>query len=732
MPYSNSVQVALPVPLRQLFDYHLPIATSDASVGARIRVPFAGRELIGIVMSKTASGKIDDADIKPAKELLDSSPVIPEDVIQLLRWAANYYHCPLGEAMQAALPSLLRQGEPPRYQQDSNECYWQLTAEGQGLPDAPLPKAPRQAELVLHLRKQGSCKWEELKSLGFTRDTLKRLTERNLIEPSSSPERLRPIQPPLPLNTEQQQALDRIQLGSYNTYLLDGITGSGKTEVYLQAIARSFELNPLSQTLVLVPEIGLTPQTIRRFERRFQQEIVTLHSGLTDRERLNAWVKASDGRARIIIGTRSAIFTPLRHPGLIIVDEEHDISFKQQDGFRYSARDLACLRAKNLNIPVILGSATPALESLHNAQTNRFVHLLLRQRANQQAAPAIQIVDSSLCPPDRNITDISLQAIRQHLSAGNQVLVFINRRGYAPTLQCHDCGTQVLCPNCDARLTLHQQPRHLHCHHCDYQCSVQSRCPSCNSHRLIAIGAGTERSEAFLSHELPGTDIIRIDRDSTRHKNSLESKLASIKKGAPCVLVGTQMIAKGHHFPDVTLALILDVDSGLLSADFRGPERMGQLITQVAGRAGRAEKPGEVILQTRNPDHPLLGLLVEQNYQHFATAIMTEREITQMPPFGHLAMLRADAPSAEQAQHFLQQLRMYSDSLPANPALQVLGPMPALMEKRGKRFRYLIQLKSNSRGALNSHLQHLTHYIANLKPPRHLRWSIDVDPQDMG
>ncbi|UTF61667.1 primosomal protein N' [Gilvimarinus sp. DA14] len=725
------VQVALPVPLRQLFDYRLAPASAPATVGARIRVPFAGRELVGVIMAVKASGTVAPEKIKSAIELLDPEPVLPADIVQLLSWAADYYHCPIGEAIQAALPVLLRQGEPPEYQQDPHSRYWQLTPEGQGLPDQPLRKAPRQAELILYLREQGPSRWQDLKTAGFARDALKRLCERQLIEPTHAPRRQFSPQAALPLNEDQRLALDNIDLSKYNTYLLDGITGSGKTEVYLQAIARTLEANPLAQTLVLVPEIGLTPQTIRRFERRFDEDIVTLHSGLSDRERLNAWTKASDGSARIIIGTRSAIFTPLRHPSLIIVDEEHDGSFKQQDGFRYSARDLACLRAKNLGIPIILGSATPALESLYNARRQRYTQLKLRQRANQQAAPRIQIVDSNECAPDRSITDFSMNAIRRHLDAGNQVLVFLNRRGYAPTLQCYDCGSQVLCPNCDARLTLHQQPRHLHCHHCDYQSPALTRCSNCNSHKLLALGSGTERSEELLARELPGTDIIRIDRDSTRQKNSLENKLASIKSGGPCVLVGTQMIAKGHHFPDVTLAIILDVDSGLLSADFRGPERMGQLITQVAGRAGRAQKPGEVILQSRTPEHPLLNLLVQQDYQQFAEAILTEREITLMPPYSHLALLRADAPNAEQALHFLQGLRIFSDSLPHDPALQVLGPMPSLMEKRGQRFRYLIQLKSTSRGLLNQHLQILAHHISELKPHRNLRWSIDVDPQDM-
>lgn len=733
MSKHTRIQVALPVPLRKTFDYLLGDDMSQPPpAGARVRVPFSGRDLIGVVLGHSDGGYIEASKLKPLQAVLDSCPVIPSELLKLISWSANYYQCPLGEALQAALPALLRQGHPPTYHADASRLPWQLTLEGQGLPDSGLPRAPRQAELLGYLRDYGPQTWPHLKEVGFNRDALKKLDQRGLVEQSLTPKSAPTREQALALNPEQQIALDRIALQQFHTYLLEGTTGSGKTEIYLQAISRLFARHSRAQALILVPEIGLAPQTIQRFERRFgSDKVVALHSGLSDRERLNAWVRACDGSAQIIIGTRSAIFTPLPYAGLIIVDEEHDASFKQQEGFRYCARDLACMRGKTLNVPVILGSATPALETEHNALRGRFTHLHLTRRASRHPPPHIQLVDSSDTGAHQGLSEQSLSAINHHLKAGNQVLVFLNRRGYAPTLQCHDCGNQITCPHCDARLTLHHQPRHLHCHHCDWQQPVLSHCPSCNSHKLVALGQGTERSEEFLTQHFPDTEVIRIDRDSTRTKNALSHKLERVHQGHPCILVGTQMIAKGHHFRDVTLAVILDVDSGLLSADFRGPERMGQLITQVAGRAGRDEKPGEVILQSRNQDHPLLQLLVRGDYQAFSRALLTEREITQMPPFAHLALIRADAPVADTASQFLQTVRHHADSYAANLGVELLGPMPALMERRGNRYRFLMQIKSTSRAAINQLCQLLIEHIDTLKTHRAMRWSIDIDPQEM-
>src|SRR5690606_20138006 len=464
---------------------------------------------------------------------------------------------------------------------------------------------------------------------------------------------------PLILGSEQQAALERIAHSGFQVSLLDGATGSGKTEVYLQAIARV--LAEGKQALVLVPEIGLTPQTLARFQRRFALPIVALHSGLNDRERLDAWVKARNGDARIIIGTRSAIFTPLQNPGIIIIDEEHDNSFKQQDGFRYSARDLAVMRASRLDIPLLLGTATPSLETLHNGLQGRYQYLRLTQRAGTAQAPTIQLLDIRAQTLHEGFAPETLAAIATDISAGNQVLVFINRRGYAPTLECHDCGWLANCNHCSARMTVHQNPRHLHCHHCGHQRPLLRRCPSCHSDKLQPLGQGTERSEAALQQAFPGTRVLRIDRDSTRTRNAMHNLLQEVHTGVPCILVGTQMLAKGHHFTDVTLVVIIDADSGLFSTDFRGPERMVQLLLQVAGRAGRAEKHGRVILQSHHTEHPLVQTLMFKGYRAFAECILHERYITQLPPYRHLALLRAESKRAELAMEFLRLARQKAE-----------------------------------------------------------------------
>lgn len=722
------VQVALPVPLRRLFDYRPAPDQGTPAIGARVEVPFGHRRLIGLVVNHTDHSDTAQERLKTLGSVLDDKALIDSELLQLITWAADYYQCPIGEALQAALPVLLRQGAAPDLQISADEHWWQLTTEGLGLPGNALRNAPKQARLLQYLRSHTTCSWRKLKEEGFSRDALLRLQEKGLVRASATAPACA-VEAPLPLNSEQRAALEAIDFNRYQTYLLDGATGSGKTEVYLQAIARLRQAAPQAQTLVLVPEIGLTPQTIQRFERRFGKSLAVLHSGLNDRERLNGWLRAASGEAAIVIGTRSAIFTPMARPGLIIIDEEHDTSFKQQDGFRYSARDLACVRAKTLGIPLILGSATPALESLHNAQTGRFQALVLRHRANRQAAPHIRMVDSR--EQHQGLAPQSLLAIEDHLAQGNQVLVFLNRRGYAPTLKCRDCGEVVTCPNCDARLTLHHTPAHMHCHHCDFQRPLLRACESCHGRDLEAIGQGTERSEEALAERFSSVPVWRIDRDSTRQKGSLEGLFERIKSGEPCILVGTQMLAKGHHFPKVSLAIILDVDGGLLSSDFRGPERLGQLITQVAGRSGRGDQRGEVILQSQNCDHPLLQLLIRQGYKAFAEALLSERRITRMPPFGFIALLRADAPDAASPHQFLTGLRRNLDAAAAQHQVQILGPMPAIMEKKGQRYRHQLQLKSESRARLQAFLRQLAERLETTKAPRHLRWAIDVDPQDM-
>lgn len=457
----------------------------------------------------------------------------------------------------------------------------------------------------------------------------------------------------MPLNPEQRAAFEAVRAshGGFHCFLLAGVTGSGKTEVYLQLIRETLAAG--RQALVLIPEINLGPQTLARFERRFNARIALLHSALTDRERLDAWLAARDGEADIVIGTRSALFTPLKRPGLIIVDEEHDASYKQQDGLRYHARDLALVRARLENVPILLGSATPALESLHNAQAGRYGLLRLTQRAGGAHPPKFIRLDVKSMPLDAGLSRPLQQAIGDTLAAGQQVLVFLNRRGFAPTLLCHDCGWISQCPRCDARMTVHQGSGELRCHHCDHRQRPPMNCPQCGKLDLRPLGAGTERAEERLRILFPNHPVLRIDRDSTSRKHAMRDLFATINSGEPCILVGTQMLAKGHHFPRVTLVAILDADGGLFSADFRASERMAQQIVQVAGRAGRAEEPGRVLIQTHLADHPLLVQLTEDGYFAFAEQALSERRAAGLPPFAHLALLRAEAHKPGQAEAFL-------------------------------------------------------------------------------
>ncbi len=739
IPATTLLEIALPVPLRRHFDYLPPADIAPEQLahltpGVLVRVPFGRQELVGVLLRTKPSSEQPIHKLRPALAIIDSEPTLDQELLDLCLWAADYYQCPTGEALQTALPVLLRQGEPAQLR---GEMVFTLTTEGKGLPLRGLKRAPKQAALLKALQTKTHLTRAELEQLEIPRSIATTLIDKGLVHiitlaPSAflMPDTLL-REPSLALSHEQQHAFDQIDNRSFTTYLLDGATGSGKTEIYLQAIEQTLAKG--KQALVLVPEIGLTPQTLHRFQRRFNLPIVALHSGLNDRERLDAWLQARAGIARIIIGTRSALFTPLKEPGIIIIDEEHDGSFKQQDGFRYSARDLAAMRAHRLGIPLILGSATPSLETLHNAHQGRYQHLRLQARAGNAKPPTIELLDIRGEALYEGFAQASLDAIDDTLSKGNQALVFLNRRGYAPALECHDCGWLANCNHCDARMTVHQTPRHLHCHHCDHQRALPKRCPSCNSSNIQPLGQGTERSELVLQERFPDHKVIRVDRDSTRNKNSMQMLLADVHTGDPCILVGTQMLAKGHHFEDVTLVVIIDADAGLFSTDFRGPERMGQLLLQVAGRAGRAEKPGRVILQSHHTDHPLVQTLVNKGYHAVAELILQERQITQLPPFRHFALLRAESKQAQAAVAFLQQARQLAEALqPPSPQLDYLGPLPAMMEKRGDRYRYQVQISAAQRSTLQRLLSQLARQLEANPLASKVRWSLDVDPQEMG
>jgi len=726
---ASILRIAVPSPLYRGFDYLAPAQTDPAALqpGMRVRVPFGHRSVTGILLQTGSDSSIDNARLRQVQTILDSEPILSADVLAMVLWASAYYHHPIGEALAAALPVLLRQGRSP---DTSDMTVWCLTPHGKAIEPETLTRATRQAAVLSLLRAHPSGLSRE--QLDVPACVLQSLVDKGWIESFSlqdAPAHSGAGEPGHRLNTSQREAATAIAggLGRFDSFLLEGVTGSGKTEVYLSVIERVLARD--EQTLVLVPEIGLTPQLVDRFRRRLGVPLAVMHSGLGDRERLLAWQQARCGAAPIVIGTRSAIFTPLSRPGLLIVDEEHDTSLKQQDGFRYSARDLAVWRARHLGVPVILGSATPSLESLYNVEQGRYRQLELPERTGSAGLPDFEILNIRDQPLEQGLSVPLLRRMRQHLDAGGQVLLFLNRRGFAPTLMCFNCDWVAECRRCDARMTWHRRDNRLHCHHCGSQRPVDTVCPACGGRELHPVGQGTERVEEALVERFPDVEPLRIDRDSTRRKGDLDRLLAQAQSGEGRMLLGTQMLAKGHHFPNVTLVGILDADHGLFSTDFRAGERMAQLIVQVAGRAGRHDRPGTVIIQTRHPDHPLLQLLAHQGYPAFARAALAERKAADLPPLTGMALLRAEAGATGTAMQFLERVQQWLSGTGLD-GVDVWGPVPASMERRGGRYRAQLLLQSAQRGRLQQVLEVLARHLEQDRESRRVRWSIDVDPVD--
>jgi primosomal protein N' (replication factor Y) len=559
---------------------------------------------------------------------------------------------------------------------------------------------------------------------GAGSEVIRRMLDSGLIEALDQPPPPAPEAGPA-LNAEQRDAVASIvhHRRRFSAFLLAGVTGSGKTEVYLQAARRLLQLD--RQVLILVPEIGLTPQLVRRIEARLGEPAHLYHSGLSEGERLACWQAARDGSARVLVGTRSAVFLPLARPGLIVVDEEHDGSFKQADGPRYHGRDVAVLRARSAGVPVVLGTATPSLESLHNVDQGRYRMLTLSRRAGAASQPRWRIIDQrggrgSLAPT-------LVEAMKRHLAEGGQVLLYRNRRGYAPVLMCSECGWQADCQRCSAHLTYHREQKNLQCHHCGSQRPSPPRCPDCGSPNLEALGAGTERLESDVAAAFPDVPVHRVDRDAMSGKHDFEALISEVRKGEPCILVGTQMLAKGHHLPAVTLAAVLDVDQSLFSADFRAPERLGQTVAQVAGRAGRGERAGEFLLLTRHPEHPLLAALGRGDYLAYARPLLEERVQAHLPPARPLALVRAESHDAAEARRFLAEAARRLSRL----GLEVTGPLPAILSRRGGYWRFQLWVQAETRFGLVNALSAHWAELHDLKPARKVRWHVDVDPLDL-
>lgn len=726
-------QIAIASKLHRVFDYYWP-DDSEIRAGQRVTVPFGRRTLVGIVLGSVAAPSVSHHRMRQVTTIHEREPILPPDLLKLLHWSSAYYHYPLGEVLASALPVQLRKGAQAslptliRYRIQAHSAPSTAAALQQ------LNKAPLQRAVYLKLGEAGDrgLDSDQIKILGSSwRTALKQLQERGWLEIFEVDDHeLNTREDAAPeLLTEQASAIHAITAGrnQFHCFLLHGVTGSGKTEVYLQLIRG--EVDAGRQCLVLAPEISLTPQLLARFRKRIPGCIVSLHSGLNDTERLHHWMLAASGKADVVIGTRSAIFTPLPRLGLIIIDEEHDGSLKQQDGFRYHARDLALMRARDSACPVVLGTATPSLETLNNARTGRYTELKLTQRAGVAESPDIALMDIRRRPLQEGMSDRLLLLIREHLDADGQVLIFLNRRGYAPTLLCNDCGAAADCKRCDAHMTVHAKLNCLRCHHCGSERAVPVVCEACGSERLDRVGQGTERIEAALKTEFPDVRIARIDRDSTRRKGSLQQHLDDAVSGRARILVGTQMLAKGHHFPAVSLVGILDADRGLFGTDFRALEQMGQLIIQVAGRAGREARRGKVLVQTRNPDNEMLQILIRDGYDAFAQRALDERRAAMLPPFSYVALIRAEAAARHEPHEFLRKIVDALSAL-ALTELQYFGPVAAPMERRGGRYRAQLMVQSANRATLNQALAHITSVFDESAVSRRTRWSIDVDPVD--
>ena len=738
-PAYQYAQVAVPVPLRQVFDFIIPSASQANAVnlkGCRVLVPFGPRKLVGVVVEVKTQTSVPNNRLKSIIDVLDQQPLFEPTLWSTLSWVSSYYCAPLGEVFELALPTALRKANSS---EPSSTKYWQLSTAGRIRPIDELERAPVQLAIIKKLLKHGSLTADDFTEVSSSwRSAINALVEKEWVDELQ--------QVPLPntvsaqatkkieLNAEQKDAADQLNIrvsnAAFSCTLLLGVTGSGKTEVYFSAIDTTLQNG--KQVLMLVPEIGLTPQLLQRFSERFNQPITVMHSGLSEKERHLAWWHASTGQARIIIGTRSAALSVVPELGLIVVDEEHDGSFKQQDGVRYHARDTAIYRAKQADIPIVLGSATPSLETYQNALLDRYHLIELGQRATNASLPTIKLIDLNNQPTVEGLTPTLLSTLKNTYTQGEQSMVFINRRGFAPAMYCNSCKNAVRCHRCDACLTVHKTHNRLRCHHCGYECQIPTQCSQCEATGLAELGEGTQRVESYIETNLKTAKVLRIDRDSTRNKGQLEAHLQQAKSGEAHVLVGTQLLTKGHDFDNLALVGVLEADHGLYSADFRASEHLFQQLVQVAGRAGRRQVTGNVLIQTRFKDHPLFEFVAKQDYQTFAQTELAQRQAMALPPFTYLALFRAESTHEAEAMRFLRNIKQ---ALPTNDAVQVMDAVPAPMIKRAGRYRAQLLVQAQNRRELHQCLQTmLQQYEDNptlRKQGTKVRWSLDIDPVDL-
>ena len=727
------IDVLVPIPLLKRFSYKLPEEFKKKKLerGVRIKIPFGNRLLVGIFWNYSDPSRNNRSSYKFIKEVIDETSLLEKKLLNLAEWASRYYHYPLGEVITYFFPPSLRKGKKAKFKEST---FWQVTEKGDFIDLSGLGRAPNQRKGLELLREKGDLSQHLLKAFGVSRVSLNNLHNKGLVKKLSQ-EQFPVYSPEIQysykklLTSEQKEAVKTISgaKGDNKIFLLNGVTGSGKTEVYLRCIKELVQKG--KQALVLIPEIGLAPQAENRFKELFGDRVASFHSAKNERERLDVWLGAQKGLYDIVIGTRSSVFIPMKKLGMIIVDEEHDVSFKQSDRFRYSARDVALYRAKLYKVPVLLASATPSIESMQNALKGKYKLLNLKERATGADLPTFFPLDLKGKLLKEGFSDELLEAVKVELKKKNQVLIFLNRRGYASSLICKSCGWVSCCNRCDAHMTVHSNPSQLHCHHCENKKPLPSACPSCLDREFESFGLGTERVESYLRKKFKNYPVLRIDSDTTRQKESFKNYLEIIAEGDPLILIGTQMLAKGHHFPNVTLVGILDADSGLFSADFRGSERVAQLITQVSGRAGREKKPGKVVLQTYCSEHPQMEELLKGNYGTFIEKIIEERASANVPPFSYQVKLQAESFNGLISKDFLNScLEHINNSKLITKDIRLVGPLPSLMEKKSGMFRWEVNLFSKSRKPLHKLINNLQTFLYQSKQTRQVRWSIDVDP----
>ncbi len=721
------VRVALPIPLPQVFDYAAADA-SEADIGRCVKVPFGRGERTGLIVALAEAAEVDATRVKTVHHIQRAVPALPADWLELVGFVARYYHAPIGEVVALALPPGLRRADG--VSAEDEDPLLALAAAGREALAAP--RRPSKALTLLRALAVGPGPWRRAvvreMAGGEAVGELLRRGWLAVVTDGGDPHATGALPA---LTAEQAAAVDAVhQAGpGFRTWLLHGVTGSGKTEVYLRLAANMLAQG--RQVLMLVPEIALTPQLEARVAQRFAAaNVVSLHSGLADGARSRGFVQALTGRADIVLGTRLAVFAPLPRLGLILVDEEHDASYKQQEGVRYSARDVAVWRARQRDVPIVLGSATPSLETWYHARREHYALQTLSQRALAASLPVVRCIDTRRLKLDEGLSPALQAALAQRLARGEQSLVFLNRRGYAPVLSCPACGWVSRCPHCSANLVVHLADRRLRCHHCGCDGPIPPACPSCGNQDIQPFGRGTQRIEARLAELFPQARVLRVDRDAARTRKQWEALLDTIAAGEADILVGTQMMAKGHDFPKLTLVGVIAADASLHAADFRAPERLFQQLMQVGGRAGRGELAGEVLIQTEYPAHPLYQHLARHDFDAFARMALQERRSAGFPPFTYQAMLRADAPALDDAVEFLRHARRLAQER-APEGLRIFDPVPMRMTRLARRERAQLLVEADQRGPLQIFLADWLALLYRQRTARELRWQIDVDPLEV-